>query len=140
MLYLDTSLVVAALMPEAATPRIQQWLAEQPPDELYISDWVVTEFSSALSLKLRMGQLDETQRAEVLATFTSLVEESFGGLAVVREDFRRAAHFADHAGIGLRAGDALHLAVAAARGATLCTLDQRLLDVAPTIGVSAAQP
>lgn len=140
MHYLDTSLLIAALTPEARTPHIQQWLADQDPEQLGISDWVITEVSSALSIKLRAGHLDETHRAEALATFTSLVEESFTVLAVVSEDFRAAAHFADHAGIGLRAGDALHLAIAAAHGATLWTLDRKLLDAAPALGVSARQP
>jgi predicted nucleic acid-binding protein len=38
--------------------------------------------------------------------------------------------------LGLRAGDALHLAVCAEHGATLCTLDQRLAEAAPSVGVA----
>lgn len=140
MYYLDTSLLVAALTPEARTGGIQQWLADQSPDELHISDWVITEFSSALSIKLRAEHLTEAHRAEALAGFTSLVEDSFGVLSVSREDFRTAAHFADQANIGLRAGDALHLAIASAHGATLCTLDQKLLQAAPAMAVSTTQP
>jgi predicted nucleic acid-binding protein len=37
--------------------------------------------------------------------------------------------------LGLRAGDALHLAVCAERGATLCTLDRCLSDAGSALGV-----
>jgi uncharacterized protein len=140
MRYLDTSVIVAALTPEARTPHIQQWLADQDPDDLHVSDWVVTEVSSALSIKLRSAQLDADQRARALAAFTTLLDESIAVLHVSRDDFRTAARFADQAGIGLRAGDALHLAVAGAHGATLYTLDQKLLKAAPAVAVDARSP
>ena len=44
----DTALPVAALTNEAETERMQHWLGRQPEDNLAISDWVATEFSSAL--------------------------------------------------------------------------------------------
>jgi len=48
---------------ETETERMQRWLGQQPADELAINDWVVTEFTSALSIKLCARQIDENQRA-----------------------------------------------------------------------------
>jgi predicted nucleic acid-binding protein len=135
MLYLDTSLLVAALTNEAETERIQGWLGRQAEDDLAISDWVVTEFSSALSIKLRAGHIEPAHRADALAMFVRLTTDNFLVVPVSRLQFRTAARFADQHLLSLRAGAALHLAVCADHGATLCTLDRRLSDAGPVLGI-----
>jgi predicted nucleic acid-binding protein len=135
MLYLDTSLLVAALSTEPKVREVQSWLAEQDPALLAISNWVISEFSAALSVKLRTGQITPPFRAGMLAAFNELAEHSLQLWPVVQNHFHAAAKLADRYALGLRAGDALHLAISADHGATLCTLDRRLAEAGDALGV-----
>lgn len=137
MWYVDTSVLVAALTHEPRTEEVQEWLAAQAAGELALSDWVVTEFSAALSIKVRTGQVRPADRVDALAVFTEMVEMSFHVLPITHTDFRVAARFADQHATGLRAGDALHLAVAANHGARIRALDRALVAAAGKLGVSA---
>jgi predicted nucleic acid-binding protein len=54
-----------------------------------------------------------------------------------KTDFHRAAELCDQWQTGLRAGDALHVAIAERHGLTVCTLDQIMFDAAKTLGLVA---
>ena len=135
MFYLDTSVLVSAFTNEPRSAAADAWLAAHQGENLAISEWVVAEFSSALSIKVRIGAIDTVQRGAVLAQFTLLVANTFVTLPVATSEFRTAARFCDQSHLNLRAGDALHLAICAEHGATICTLDQRLGQAAPHVGV-----
>lgn len=133
--YIDTSALVAVLTREPATPAVNDWLRAQVPGSIFVSDWTHTEVSSALSIKLRSGEIALGARAEALAAFADLTNSSLPTLAVADEHFEVAARFAAQHELNLRAGDALHLAVASDGGFTLVTLDQRMADAALQLGV-----
>ncbi len=130
-------LVSALAANEIASERTRAWFDRQVGDDLVIREWVVTEFSAALSIKLRTGALIATQRARALAMFGVMIERSLRILPIEGAQFRVAARLCDQFALGPRAGDALHLAVAFDRAATLCSLDRRQVEAAGALGVMA---
>ena len=56
MIYVDTSVVVALLTHEPKTRNVTEWYAglKEVPT---VSDWLLAEFSSAISIKVRTSQL-----------------------------------------------------------------------------------
>jgi predicted nucleic acid-binding protein len=132
--YVDTSVLVAALVQEAHTRRAERWLTAG--EALAISDWTITEVSSALAQKLRIGNIDVQTRAAATDAIDTMIASSLVLLPVERAHFRTAAKFADQHRLGLRAPDALHLAVAADNNATLVTLDKKLATAGRKLGVA----
>lgn len=136
MLYLDTSLVVTLLTSEDETARTQSWMRQHSDETFTISDWVVTEFSAALSMKWKLQVISDDVRRKTQAWFNRLAVETFECLPVSSEHFQVATRFAERSNTGLRGGDALHLAMAAAVSATLCTRDKGLAKAGTEFSVS----
>lgn len=137
MRYLDTSLVVALVTNEQHTAAALRWLERQKPGEVGISPWVLTECASALSLKQRAGTLDDPARSASDRALERLASDSLTILAVPASAFARAAQMVSVWRLGLRAGDALHLAIAAHHQATICTRDRAQAEAARQVGVKA---
>ena len=135
MFYLDTCVLVSAFGHEASTAEVTQWLAIQHVTQLRISDWQITEFSSALSLKLRTRQINVVQRNGMLAQFVAYKDSLSPVLPVSSRDFIEAAHMVEQHHTGLRANDALHLAIAMHNRLCLVSLDERLVNAARLLAV-----
>ena len=135
MIYLDTSLLVTALTAEPDTAPVQAWLVKFEAGALCTSDWAVSEFSSALALKLRRGDLSDEERARVLSNWRVTQQANLVVIPVPQPAYDLAARFCDRHEMGLRAGDALHLAVASLGGHSLATLDAVMAKGAVAVGV-----
>lgn len=129
MLYFDTSFLVPLLIPEETSMRIEGFFHHLPPEEmLAVSQWTRIEFASVLSRLVRMRQFDLHVARECAERFTRLLDESFNIIAPGEGDFGRCWDFLVRFDNGLRAGDALHLAIAENHGAEkIYTLDNGLL-------------
>lgn len=123
MFYLDSSLVVAAVSAEAGTAAALEWLGRG--EDILTSDWLVTEAAAALSQKRRMQILSAYEHRQAVEALHGEMLSAYPCLPVTRQDFRLAAQFTERAETGLRAGDALHLAIAFGADATLVTFDKK---------------
>lgn len=139
MFYLDTSFLVPYFVSEESSEKVERFLLGIKGAELAVSTWTATEFVSALGLKVRTKQLDKPSAAAALAAFREVGEVHFNWLAVSPADFKSAATYLERWELGLRAGDALHLAVAKSNGVKkLLTFDDRMLKAAKALHIPAS--
>ena len=140
MLYFDTSFLAPLILEEATSAKIEAFFARLPAGELYVSHWTRVEFSSLIAREVRMGGLAESDALLVIAQFDELVADSFQVLAPGVVDYELAKAYIQNFATKLRAGDALHLAIASNHGAkALYTLDEGLLNAAKLLKVQASR-
>lgn len=120
---------------------MRAWFNDHAGAILAISDWTLTEFASAMGIKVRDKRLkpDEAHKACVL--MSQLAADSLKVFTPTRSDYNKSAYHLGHHALGLRAGDALHLAVAHNEGAEcLYTLDRRLIEAGRKLKIKTASP
>lgn len=141
MLYLDTSVLVPLFVPEPLSAQLRHWFDGQSDKTFAISDWTLTEFSSAMGIKVRDKGLKSDQARKACALMDQLARNSFRVITPTRPHFSRATEWLNQHGLGLRAGDALHLAIAdLEQAACFQTFDRRLLDIGRRLKIRAAAP
>ena len=131
---LDTSVLVAALTEEEARSRDAVRML-QNPEVWLISDWAAAEFSAAIRVKARRGELQENKVGLVEASLDTLIARLGGAFPVEAGDHRRSRELIIADG-GVRAPDALHIVAAQRVGASLATFDPDQARAARAIGVS----
>ena len=144
MIYLDTSAVVPLFVPEAGSAQAHAWrsrLSAEEMDTLAISPWTHTEYISAIGAKIRRKDLTLKQGVAAIDAFEQLFAAIAETISVEPRDFLRANEMLRHSGVNLRAGDALHLAIAANRDARqIIALDRELIQAARNFKLDARPP
>ena len=136
MIYIDTSALVPVFIREPKSEAVIGWL-ESSGERLSISEWSLVEFASAAAMKVRAGQVAPNLAKRSTARVHEFAQKHCTVAVPGREDFRRAAELAGDGSLKLRAGDALHLAVAESLSAQgiLC-LDDAMIESAKSLGMN----
>jgi predicted nucleic acid-binding protein len=142
VLYFDTSFLAPLVLPESTSDKIAAFVRRLPVEELTVSHWTRVEFSSLIARDVRMSVLDAAAGERTDARFEAMVDASFAVLLPNADDFGLAKRYLGKFNTGLRAGDALHLAIAGNRqAAAIYSLDKgllmagRLLDLPVSMGI-----
>ena len=134
MFYIDTSVIVAYYYPEPLSEKAEAFLmAHLRPA---ISTLTEVEMFSALSRKIREGQLSRKDVARIVAKFLSHVDGHFyTHLFVEPHHYRLARDWIGLFNTNLKTLDALHLAIAHGEGLTFVTADQGLAESAKVLAL-----
>lgn len=135
--YLDASVIVPLFVDEDSSPRMIAWLRSGVA--VTLSDWAVTEVSSALSLHVRRENLDVDERDEAETRFNNWLD---GGVFPVAVDALDVIDARDllHRHPKLRAPDALNFAIVHRLRCDLATYDLDLAEAARRDGVTVVAP
>ena len=129
MFYFDTSFLAPLILPEATSGKVVAFVRRLPAEEFTVSHWTRVEFSSLIAREVRIGGLDVQAATRADARFEAMVDESFSVLLPSADDFGLAKRYLGRFETRLRAGDALHLAVANNhRASVIYSLDKTLLE------------
>jgi predicted nucleic acid-binding protein len=136
MIYVDTSALVPVFIREPKSEAVMAWL-ESSGERLAISEWSLVEFASAAAIKVRTGRVAASLVKQASTRVREFAQKHCTVAVPGREEFRRAAELAADDTLKLRAGDALHLAIAASLSAQgiLC-LDDAMIESARSLGMN----
>lgn len=136
MIYFDTSFLAPLIREEATSSAVERFVAGLPAASLSVSHWTRVEISSLLAREVRMGGMSRDAARQADDQFEAIVAETFAVIAPGVIDFDLAKQYLAEPAIGLRAGDALHLAIASNHGAeAIYSLDKTFLRAGQALGL-----
>ena len=135
MIYLETSVLGAIFFRESGAANLVAKLESQRKAKLMISAWTLTEMASIGGIKQRTGAIDAETRQQAIANFQRFASMHLVTVEIDPADFRTAAVLIESP-TALRAGDALHLAIARRVGARVASLDHKLCSAIKVLGLA----
>ena len=134
--YLDTCVLVSLFHGDSGYPVAEAWLAAASGQTLWISHWVLLEFANATALRLRRAELPASKAVELNQMFEAFRQERLALLEPRGQDFLLAREWIQRdSASGLRAADALHLALVQRQDLLLVSADQAMARAAAVLGI-----
>ena len=136
MNYFDTSFLTPLVRKERTSAQIARFMAGLPTGHLAISRWTEVEFASLLARDVRMGAMNAAEARATETLFEEVVTQSLIVWLPEAEDYDLAKRYLRRHETGLRAGDALHLAIAANHDArAIHSLDKTMIKAGRLLGL-----
>lgn len=128
---------MSLLASDAHTERVAAFFTDDGR-HIAISDFGALELASAIGNRLRSGTLSGDEAAMILAEFDSWHPDACTMITMASEDMTMATAIVRRFDLGMRAPDALHLAMCVRSGADLLTYDAAQAKAAAALGLGLA--
>lgn len=136
-LYLDASVLVSLFLRDTHTDRAAAMVAAVG-SEAIVSDFARAEFAAVMGRLQRTGELTTPAISTVFSIFDEWTAVVPRKVAVLGIDITDTEAILRRLDLGLRAPDALHIAIVRRIGATLATFDNRMADAARALALRVA--
>ena len=136
MNYFDTSFLTPLVRKERTSAQVVRFMAGLPTGHLAISRWTEVEFASLVARDVRMGGMNAGEARAMETLFEEVVAQSLVVWLPEAEDYDLARRYLRRHETELRAGDALHLAIAANHDArAIHSLDKTMIKAGRMLGL-----
>jgi len=134
LIYLDTSVIVPFYYPEALSNAVEQLLENSTEPRL--SQLAEVELFSAISRRVRMGEVSQEEARAIIVRFQTDLDNGFyQRLSLEPFHYQLASQWIGRFETNLRTLDALHLACASSNELCLVTADEGLAESAGSLSV-----
>lgn len=135
IVYLDSSVLVSLLTIDPCTERASSFFKDQQPSPI-VSDFAAAEFVSAISRRVRTGELPQHRARSVLTDLDQWIAKSATRVLTESADIASADGMLRRLDLTLRTPDAINIAVCLRAGAVLATFDEKMTACALALGVT----
>jgi uncharacterized protein len=129
----DASILVPLFIAESSSDKVTKMLANK--ETPLVSDFAIGEVCSAISIRLRRGEIDELEANEALSDLDLWCKQRARRITIESHDVNHAIRLVRRFDLALRMPDALILAVAHRHAIPVATLDRRQAIAANAIGL-----